>query len=225
MSFVLFLKNDILHFAPILVAAWVAISILLERLPALVWIYPLKSSKEFFSNLRYLIMADRTADALALCDKHKKKLVAQVVKVGILRAHQPEALIEDELELAVREAGQKVQRLTPFLATIANVATLLGLFGTILGLVASFKAVGSAATQEKSALLSAGISSAMNATMMGLAVAIPCMIAFSFLMNRSNHLLEELDQAALRTMALIRQRYYAAEVETTKTNSPAIKED
>jgi biopolymer transport protein ExbB len=93
-----------------------------------------------------------------------------------------------------------VQKRTVFLATIANVATLLGLFGTIAGLIQAFEAVGAADAQQKSALLAQGISTAMNATMLGLAVAIPCMIAFSFLMNRTNQLTGDIEQSAIRAL-------------------------
>jgi biopolymer transport protein ExbB/TolQ len=97
------------------------------------------------------------------------------------------------------------------LATIANVATLLGLFGTIAGLVQSFEAVGHADAQQKSALLSAGIATAMNATMLGLGVAIPCMIAFSFLMNRSNRLVADLEESSVQITDALKQRFYASE--------------
>lgn len=94
---------------------------------------------------------------------------------------------------------------------IANVATLLGLLGTILGLIQSFEAVGNASAQQRSALLAAGISTAMNATMLGLAVAIPCMVAFSLLVNKSNKLNAEVERAAVRVMEMIKQRYFAGE--------------
>jgi hypothetical protein len=98
-------------------------------------------------------------------------------------------------------------------ATIANVATLLGLLGTIAGLIHSFEAVGHADAQQKAALLAAGISTAMNATMLGLGVAIPCMVAFSFLVNRQNQLIGDVDQSAVQILDILKQRYYAAENE------------
>jgi biopolymer transport protein ExbB/TolQ len=116
----------------------------------------------------------------------------------------------------VSRATQAIQRRTQFLATIANVATLLGLFGTIAGLIASFQAVGSADAQQKAALLATGISTAMNATMLGLGVAIPCMVAFSFLMNRTNRLIAEVDQSAVQALDVLKQRFYSAEMGSLK---------
>jgi hypothetical protein len=118
-------------------------------------------------------------------------------------------MIEDGLRIATHEAQSLVQKRIGYLATIANVSTLLGLFGTILGLIHSFEAVGHADAQQKSALLSAGISTAMNATLLGLGVAIPCMIAYSFLVNRANQLTSQIEDASLKTMDLLKQRFYS----------------
>jgi biopolymer transport protein ExbB/TolQ len=214
-NLIVFLKANFFHVAPILAAGAFAIAIMAERIPALLWVYPMAKQAEFFARLRDLVMGDRVAEAVALCEASRSKLTAQIAKEGLLRAHQPESLIEDELEIAVRSAAQRVLRRTQFLSTIANVSTLLGLFGTIVGLIQSFDAVGSASAQERANLLAQGISTSMNSTMLGLAVAIPCMVAFSYLMNHTNRLIEETEQAAVRTMALIRQRSYASEIEVS----------
>jgi biopolymer transport protein ExbB len=167
------------------------------------------------------VMSDRLLEAWTLCEQYRDKPVAQVTKEALLRAHQPETLIEDGLQLAASEASEKVINRTAYLATIANVSTLLGLLGTIVGLIRSFDAIGSANAQQRSALLAAGISTAMNATMMGLGVAIPCMIAFSILINRTNHLNTAIEQAAVRMMDMLKQRYYDAAVVIPKNSSQA----
>ncbi|OFZ73846.1 MAG: hypothetical protein A3K03_01140 [Bdellovibrionales bacterium RIFOXYD1_FULL_44_7] len=95
----------------------------------------------------------------------------------------------------------------------------MGLFGTIAGLIHSFQAIGQADAQQKSALLAVGISQAMNATMLGLAVAIPAMVAFSLLINRSNRLVAEVDSSAMRAMDVLRQRYYTVELEAQNSAS------
>jgi biopolymer transport protein ExbB len=208
-----FLKDNFLHIAPILAAGGLAVAIILDRVRALIFTYPLRNQEAFHEKLRDYIMADRLAEALSLCEQYRSKPVIRVVKEALLRAHQPERLIEDGMALAVGEANQTISNRTPYLATIANVATLLGLFGTILGLIHSFEAVGSASAQQKASLLAAGISTAMNATMMGLGVAIPCMVAYSYLMNKTNRLNAEVEQTAVRMMDMINQRYYEADSE------------
>jgi biopolymer transport protein ExbB/TolQ len=209
--------------APILIAGAFALAIIIERTRALLIAYPIRDAQGFFDKLTDLVLAGKMPEAIALCDRYQNKPVAQVAKQAMLRAHQPESLIENGLQLAVGDAIKKIQKRTTFLATIANVATLLGLLGTIAGLIHSFEAVGHADAQQKSALLAAGISQAMNATMLGLAVAIPCMVAFSFLMNRTNSLVGDIEHAAVRSMDILKQRYFAAEVEAfdKEFNAPA----
>ncbi|MGZ3688697.1 MAG: MotA/TolQ/ExbB proton channel family protein, partial [Bdellovibrionota bacterium] len=152
-NFLDFLRTGFFHVAPILVAAAIAVAIIVERSRALLIRYPLKDSAKFFDEIRRLVLAGQTAEALAVCDKLGEKPAARVVREAISRAHQPESLIEHGLQIAVGECSQAIQKRTTFLATIANVATLLGLFGTIAGLIHSFEAVGHADPQQKSALL------------------------------------------------------------------------
>ena len=206
-----FIRTSFWHVAPILIAGAFAAAIIVERTQALFLKYPINDSQGFFDKITDLVLHGKLPDAVALCDRYQDKPAARVMKQALLRAHQPESLIEHGLHIAVSDATKAIQKRTVFLATIANVATLLGLFGTIAGLIQSFEAVGHADAQQKSALLAAGISTAMNATMLGLAVAIPCMVAFSFLMNRTNQLTGDIEQSAVRSMDILKQRYYAAE--------------
>lgn len=217
-DFLEFIKTSFWHVSPILAAAVIAVAIVIERTRALYSAYPIKDMEGFFERVGMLVSNGKIADAVAVCDKFPLKPAAQVTKQGLLRAHQPEELIESGLTIEVGKAAQVIQNRTAFLSTIANVATLFGLFGTIAGLIHSFQAVGHADPQQKSALLAAGISQAMNATMLGLAVAIPCMVAFSLLASRTNKLIAEVDSAAVRVLDLLRLRCYAAESEAVKPN-------
>ena len=206
--------SNIGHVAPILIAGVIGIAIVAERSKALFQTYPLLGRQKFYNRLRELVMADKIQEAITLCDQYPNKPAAIIAKEGLLRAHLPEEMVSDGLNLVMGEWVENVSKRTGFLSMIANVATLLGLFGTIAGLIQSFEAVGFADPQQKSAILAAGISTAMNATMMGLGVAIPAMVAFSFLMNKSNRLIGELDQCVLSTLDIIRQRSYG--VDTAK---------
>ena len=212
MEFFSFIQDHFTHAAPVLLAAFLGIAIILERTKALLQTYPLKDTRAFMQKIEELVGRNEIPQAVALCDQHIEKPVARVAKTALLRSHLPDEAIEQGLGIAISEENQKITKRTPFLATIANVATLMGLFGTIMGLIQSFKAVADADPAQKSALLSAGISTAMNATMLGLGVAIPCMVAYAFLMNRSNKLQAEVDEAALKTLDVIRMRYFRPEL-------------
>ncbi len=227
MGFFQFVRDHMIHAAPLLIAGVIALAIIIERTRALYQVYPVKDIHGFFDKLTDLVMAGKLGEAVSLCDKYPTKPTAQVAKQALLRAHQPENLIEQGIELAVGETTSAIQKRTSFLATIANVATLLGLFGTIAGLIHSFEAVGHADPSQKSALLAAGIATAMNATMLGLGVAIPCMIAFSFLMNKTNRMIQDIDHSAVKVLDILKQRYYAAESEAlnVRVNSQISDDD
>lgn len=106
--------------------------------------------------------------------------------------------IQGKMDEALLSETGKIEKRTSFLAVLGNVATLLGLLGTITGMIKSFAAVADANPTAKAALLSNGISEAMNCTAYGLIVAIPALLAFAVLQNRTNHLLEDLNQSALK---------------------------
>ena len=209
MNLLTFLKTNFLHVAPILLLGIAGMVIIIERAYALFVTYSMNSRAAFMEKISDLVMKAKISDAISVCDQTGNKPVAKIVKSALARAHLPEGLISDGVMLAVQNSTRALMKRTAFLATIANVATLLGLFGTIAGLIQSFEAVGHADAQQKAALLSAGIATAMNATMLGLGVAIPCMIAFSFLSNRTNHLISEYEESAVQITDVLKQRFYA----------------
>lgn len=221
MNFLEFIRTNLSHALPILIVGGFGIAIIVERAKALFVTYPIQDKKGFFDKITELVLSGKTSDAVLVCDNLPHKPLAQVVKAALIRSHLPETMIEHGLQISVGEATQAVHKRTAFLSTIANVATLLGLFGTIAGLINSFEAVGHADPQQKSALLAAGISTAMNATMLGLAVAIPCMIAFAFYTNRSNRLVADIENNAIRTLEIIKQSYYRVESTDTSTEKKA----
>lgn len=208
MDLMSFIRDHFAHAGPILACAAFGLIIAIERFIAFNDIYAMKERGQFFEKLKVYVMADRLRDAIALCNLHERKPLAHVVRQGLMRAHQPEEMIQDGMAMAVIQAQRTIQKRTAYLAMIANVATLLGLFGTIAGLISSFEAIGKADPSKKSELLAAGISTSMNATMMGLGVAIPCMVIYSFLMNKQNRLVSELNESAIETMDILRQRFY-----------------
>jgi len=197
MNLLEFFKNNFFHVAPILVTGAIAAVIIIERVQTLFKTYSLQNTEGFLNQIKNMVSKGRTNDALALCLQYSGKPTAEVVKAALERAHQPEELVMNTIEYTRNQFAEKIQKRTSYLATIANVATLLGLLGTIAGLIESFSAVGHADPQQKAALLANGISTAMNATMLGLAVAIPCMVIFSFLINKANHLISEVEAGGM----------------------------
>jgi biopolymer transport protein ExbB/TolQ len=129
--------------------------------------------------------------------------LARIIKAGLLKVkgsdEDVQAAIDEE---ALRELP-KIERRTGYLAMLGNVATLIGLLGTITGLIKSFGAVAQADPAEKSAMLAKGISEAMNCTAFGLVVAIPSLIAYSLLQGRTQKLVDDINETSVTVLNLI----------------------
>jgi biopolymer transport protein ExbB len=208
-SFLDIVAKDFWHFFPLLFVAVFALGIIIERCWVLYLVYPIKNTKEFFQTIRELVVSNRLHHAIAFCEKYKNKPVSEVVKEALFRAHQPEEVVETGMEIVLSELAQKVQKRVNYLSSVANMATLLGLFGTILGLITAFSGLGDVTSQERSALLAIGISTALYATIGGIGIAIPCMFFYSLLTNQVNKLTAELEQGAYRAVDILRQRLYS----------------
>ncbi len=119
-------------------------------------------------------------------------------------------------EVLLEEQG-RLEKRTGFLAMLGNVATLLGLLGTITGMIKSFAAVGTADASQKAALLSSGISEAMNATAYGLIVAVPALVMYAVLQNRTNQLADDLNKAALKLFIWLTYNFETVSISKRKS--------
>lgn len=124
--------------------------------------------------------------------------------------------IQAKMDEVLLHENAMLDRRTGFLSMLGNVATLVGLLGTITGMIKSFAAVSYASPAEKAALLAAGISEAMNATAYGLITAIPALIAYAVLMNRANLLSEDLNHGALKVFNWLSYNYESVGFKTMK---------
>ncbi len=106
--------------------------------------------------------------------------------------------VEYAMEEGLLESLPAIEKRTPYLATFANIATLLGLLGTIIGLIAAFTAVANADPAEKATLLSESISIAMNTTAFGLMAAIPLLLIHAYLQGKTKTIVEGLDIAIVK---------------------------
>jgi biopolymer transport protein ExbB len=127
--------------------------------------------------------------------------------------------IQAKMDEVLLHENSMLDRRTGFLSMLGNVATLVGLLGTITGMIKSFAAVSYASPAEKAALLAAGISEAMNATAYGLITAIPALVAYAILMNRANLLSEDLNQGALKVFNWLSYSYESVAFRPTGKNS------
>ncbi len=115
--------------------------------------------------------------------------------------------IQARMDEVLIHENSKIEKRTGFLAMIGNVATLLGLLGTIVGMINSFKSVASEDAITKANLLSSGIATAMHATAYGLIVAIPALVMYSVLQNRAQQISEDLNQGSLKVFNWLSYSY------------------
>lgn len=126
--------------------------------------------------------------------------IARILGYGLARSgsSSDRGDIELALEESLMEAMPPLERRTHYLATFANIATLLGLLGTIIGLIQAFTAVANVNPAEKADLLSASISVAMNTTAFGLMVAIPLLLLHAWLQTKTTELIDSLEMASVK---------------------------
>lgn len=113
--------------------------------------------------------------------------------------------VETAMEEGLLETVPRLEKRTHYLTTFANVSTLLGLLGTVIGLIDAFTAVSSANPSEKAALLSASISVGMNSTAFGLMVAIPLLLIYSVLQSKTVELVDSLEMASVKVLNIIKE--------------------
>jgi biopolymer transport protein ExbB len=184
---------------PILAIQIVSIALIAERFAAL-FMKRSANARELVQGFEQDIKGGQMDRVLKKADESGHNPLSTLAHVGVQSTIDLGGREELQLkmdEVLIEESGRVESRLG-YLSMLANVATLLGLLGTIVGLIQSFTSVGNANAAEKAKLLSEGVSVAMNTTAYGLIVAVPALIAFAILQTRANKLSEDLNKAALR---------------------------
>jgi len=192
---------------PIAIAFATSIALTLERFVRLFFQYNVNGSSFMFEVQKY-VLANDLDGAIRICNGASKAALPKVIKAGLQRASRDEAQIQNAIDASSLEMISKLERRLPYLALIANIATLLGLLGTISGLIKSFAAVALADPAQRQAILANGIAEAMNATAFGLITAIFTMIAHSVLTGRATKILEEIDEFGVKLLDLLSARKY-----------------
>jgi len=184
----------------------VSIVIIIERAYRYWLQYDLANSSGFVAAVQKMVMNNSIENAIRLCKKARPKLLPYVLSEGLKRANDTADEIENAMDYAALSAIPKVTKLTPFLGTTANVATLLGLLGTIFGLIKSFAAAANATGGEKQKLLAEGISEALTATSFGLSTALLCLFSYGILMMKQQGIVDDINKNAAKLNDLLYTR-------------------
>lgn len=185
----------------------ISIAITLERMIRFWLVYDLSNSSGFMIAVQKMVMNNSIENAIRLCKKAgQSKLLPSVLAEGLKRANDTTEEIGHAMESATLSALAKAQSRVGFLATTANVATLLGLLGTIFGLMHSFAAAATATGAQKQTLLAEGIAEALTATSFGLSTALLCILAHGILSSKQQSLISDINQNTAKLNDLLYTR-------------------
>jgi biopolymer transport protein ExbB len=197
-----FFQDGGIFMYPIAAVLAVGVAIGIER-----WIYLSRvkfGSVRFWNQVVPMLSSGRIKEAAAMTAK-SNTAIGTIMNYGLARIHSARRRddVEKAMEESLMEVMPRLEKRTHYIGTFANIATLLGLLGTIMGLIAAFSAVATANSAEKATLLSASISVAMNCTAFGLIVAITLVLVHAFLQTKTTELVDSLEMASVKFLNLV----------------------
>jgi len=201
-SIIAFFQKGGTFMYPILIVFSIGLAISIERWIQLVRIR--SGNKKMWKQLYPVLRKGEFEKARQMANKDKST-IAQMLGMGLAR--QGAVRRRDDIEIAMEESMMEIipqlEKRTPYVALLSNIATLLGLLGTIMGLIEAFTAVANANPAEKADLLSASISVAMNTTAFGLMSAIPLLLFHAKLTSTTGEIVDNLEMASIKALNTI----------------------
>jgi len=204
-AIVQFFQSGGVFMYPIMIVLALGLAIALER-----WLYltyAKRSNQRLWKKLAPMLQAGNFRQAMSSVES-SKTAISKILSYGLSRVGTSRR--RDDLEMAMEEglmeAIPRLEKRTHYLATFANIATLLGLLGTIIGLINAFTAVANANPAEKADMLSASISVAMNTTAFGLMVGIPLLLIHAVLQTKTTEVVDSLEMASVKLLNLISEK-------------------
>jgi len=198
-SFVAFFQKGGLFMYPILLVFMAGMIITAER-----WfqLNRTRSVNRNMWNVLHPVLARGEFDKARAIIAKDKSVIAQMLRTGLARLGKIRR--REDIEIAMEESMMEIipqlEKRTPYVALLSNIATLLGLLGTIMGLIEAFTAVANANPAEKADLLSASISVAMNTTAFGLMSAIPLLLLHAKLTSTTGQIVDSLEMASVKVL-------------------------
>jgi len=200
-----FFKNGGVFMIPIVIILALGIAIAVER-----WVYltiTTAKNRALWNTVVPYLKSGNFAGAMQVTSK-SHAVIGQIMTYGLnrVRSARRREDIEQAMEESLMEVLPRLEQRTHYLATFANMATLMGLLGTIIGLIDAFTAVSNANPAEKAELLSASISIGMNCTAFGLMVAIPLVLIHSMLQTKTTKIVDSVEMASVKFLNAISER-------------------
>jgi biopolymer transport protein ExbB len=184
----------------IVITSAVAMAVFLERL--LQYHRDQINSTEFLNGVRNVLKRDNIVEALAICDATPGP-VPRLVKIAILNRERGREAVREALEDAGSWEVPRLEQKLNLLATIAQIAPLLGLLGTVLGFMKVFRVVQDEGLNAHVGVLSGGIWQALICTAAGLAVSIPAYAGYNYLVSRVNTIVLDMEQVSSEILNIV----------------------
>jgi biopolymer transport protein ExbB len=190
---------------PIAVVLVIGVAIAIERY--IVLTYTALQNRMLWNSIAPSLQQGDFRKAVQLTAK-SKAAIAQILSYGLARIASAKRRddIEKAMEESLMDIVPKLEKRTHYLATFANLATLLGLLGTVVGLINAFAAVATVNPADKANLLSASISVAMNCTAFGLMTAVPLLVIHAVLQTKTTELIDSLEMASVKFLNAVTER-------------------
>ena len=185
---------------PIFVCSLIALAIVLEKFVSLRRADI--DTREFMDTMRQVLRQNRTQEAVEICDQTDAP-VARIMKAGILKHNRPKEDIREAIEDAGRFEIPRLERYLSGLATCATVAPMLGLLGTVQGMIKAFAKIQNMRGQVNPSDLAEGIGNALLTTAAGLAVAIPVVIFYNYFLSRVEGMIVEMEASSSELIDLL----------------------
>lgn len=201
-----FMQKGGLVMWPILLCSIVAFAIVVERVIQLR--REQVDTKAFMEQISKSLKRNKIMEAIDFCERTKGP-IANILKAGILKQDRPRNEIREAIEDASIHEMPKLERNLPMLATIAQIAPLLGLLGTVLGMVTAFQVIEAKASSLNPVNpgdLAGGIWAALLTTVFGLTVAIPVYVAYNFLVGWVDGFVLDMERSATDLLNIISER-------------------
>ena len=204
-NIVRFFQGGGLFMAPIAIVLVIGLAIALERY---IYLSHVGSRNRRLWNEIVPVLSQGNFRQVVQITSKSESAIGQILNYGLARiqAARRRDDIEKAMEESLMEVVPRLEKRTHYLATFANLATLLGLLGTVIGLIAAFRAVATVNPAEKANLLSASISVAMNCTAFGLMTAVPLLFIHAFMQTKTTELIDSLEMASVKFLNAITER-------------------
>ena len=165
------------------------------------------NSAQFLAGIRTILRRDNpsevnVAEALAICDATPGP-VARLVKAALVNRERGREAVREALEDAGAWEVPRLEQKLNLLATIAQIAPLLGLLGTVLGLMDAFKSIQDSGLSAHIGQMTHGVWESLIDTAAGLAVSIPCYAGYNYLVGRVNHIILDMEQVSTEILNIV----------------------